>query len=83
MERILLCFIKLKTNLSFACMIFCKVNSSISMNFFKMTPMIKEALERVVYFPSSEEMKANLPIAFRKYGYSQVRAILDCSEVKI
>lgn len=85
LERVLLCFIKLKTNLTFACMtsIFCIANSNVSRNFNLMLPMIKEALEYAVYFPSSDEIKANLPKAFRKYGYLHVRAILDCSEVKI
>lgn len=65
-ERILLCFIKLKTNLTFACMtsIFGITNSSVSLHFNSMLPLVKEALEDVVYFPSSDETKANLPIAF-------------------
>lgn len=41
--------------------------------------MIKEALEGAVYFPTREETRANLPKAFRKYGYVRVRAIVDGS----
>lgn len=85
LERIVLCFIKLKTNLSFACMtsLFQIANSTIAMTFNTMIPLIRRVLEVAIYFPSIEETRANLPKSFRKYKYETTRAIIDCSEVKI
>ncbi len=84
-ERIVMCFIKLKTNMSFVCLadLFMVSNDTVSRNFAQMISLLSEALKPIIYFPTVDENKANMPIAFRKYGYANVRTIIDCSEVKI
>lgn len=84
-ERIVLCFIKLKTNMSFVCLadLFNVSNDTVSRAFAQMITLLSEALKPLIYFPTVEENKANMPIAFVKYGYQNVRTTIDCSEVKI
>lgn len=84
-ERIVLCFVKLKTNMSFVCLadLFNVSNDTVTRVFGQMITFLSQALKPLIYFPTVEENKANMPIAFRKYGYQNVRSIIDCSEVKV
>lgn len=83
-EKILLVFIKLKTNLSFICMssIFHVNETMISRNFKSSLPIIRKVFQSCVYFPSIEEIRRNLPKSF-KPNFVSVRAVLDCTEIPI
>lgn len=83
-EKIMLTFVKLKTDLTFICMasIFHVNESTISSNFRSMLPTIRAAIKTAVYFPSCEEIRCNLPKAFRP-DFISVRAVIDCTEIQI
>lgn len=82
LECIVLCFIRLKTKLSFICLtsIFNISTSSISKIFNTMLPLIRKALDDVDYFSSTINSEDNQPITLRMYGYNEALAILDSSE---
>lgn len=84
MERILLCFIKLKTKLPSTCLtsIFGVTNASVSRNINATLPLIKEALEDIDFFSSSCKTNDNQVVALRMYGYDAARAVLDCKEAE-
>lgn len=84
-ERIVLVFMKLKTNMTFVCLadLFSVSNDTISRTFGQMVVLLAKALQPLIYFPTVEENQANMPIAFKKYNYTDVRSILDASEIKI
>lgn len=77
-------FVKLKTNLTFVCIssIFRVSESSVTRYFTATLPIIAAALQKAVYFPTSKEIRQNLPKCF-KPNFCDVRAILDCTEVPI
>lgn len=83
-QQVTLCFIKLKSNLSFACIssLFKVSAGACSRAFTNVIPLIRVALQSVVYFPSVEEIHANLPSCL-KNDISIVRGVLDCIEINI
>lgn len=83
-ERVLLVFIKLKTNLTFSCMstLFHLHYQTVSQTFFRTIPWIRAVCEPLVYWPSQAQIKRNLPHYFRP-TYEDVVAVLDCTEIAI
>lgn len=83
-EKIMLAFVKLKTNLTFICMssIFHVSETTISRSFKTILPLIRAAIKTAVYFPSAEEIRCNMPKAF-KPEFISVRAVMDCTEIQI
>lgn len=81
-QKVTLCFVKLKTNLSFECISsFFEVSpNSCCRAFTSVIPLIREALQCVVYFPSVKEIRSNLPSCLRT---DTIRGVLECIEVNI
>lgn len=81
-QKVTICFIKLKSNLSFECIssLFEISPGSCSRAFTSTIPLIREALQCVVYFPSVEEIRLSLPTCLKK---DAVRGVLDCIEINI
>lgn len=77
-KLIILVFIKLKLNLSFATMatLFRKTYHTTSKNFFFILPFLKSALSVSVYWPSKEE-------AIYRRVFNNLNRHLDCFETKI
>lgn len=80
---IVLVFVKLKLNLPFVNMatLFGKSATSVSNYFHYMLPILKLSMSPLVYWPSSEEIKANMPKCFSKFLLTRV--VLDCFETKM
>lgn len=82
-EKVALCFVKLKTNLSFECTSYVfSITASVCSRVFKSTiPLIREAFDCLVHFPSVDEIRSNIPKCFQN-EFATVRGILDCTEVQ-
>jgi len=82
-DRLLLCLMKLKLNLSFVCLsALFNVSSFSCTRFFRdMIMKLARVLEFAIPFPTKEEIQKNLPICFK--NFKTTRIILDCTEVKI
>lgn len=82
-EKVALCFVKLKTNLSFDCIshLFQIKACTASRVFTTVIPLIRIAVQCNIYFPSVEEIRSNLPKIFREH-FPIVRGVLDCTEIR-
>lgn len=83
-ERIILVFLKLKHELSFAVLsvFFKNVSLSTCRSIFITTvPLLGNIFSNLIYWPSREEIAANIPYCFE--NFSNVRVVLDCTEVPI
>lgn len=82
-DRIVLCFCKLRLNLSFRCLavLFGLNRKSASKNFFYMIELLSKLLEGMVYLPTYEELQQSIPQCFRKY--KQTFIVLDCTTVPV
>lgn len=82
--KVLIVFIKMKSNMSFVNMapIFYLDASTLSRNFKKFVPIIRESMKSCIYFPTKEEIQCNLPKSF-KGSFANVRGILDCTEIAV
>ncbi|XP_075989436.1 uncharacterized protein LOC142985258 isoform X2 [Anticarsia gemmatalis] len=56
--------------------------NAIGMIFRKTLPAMAACMKKLVFFPDSQEVIFNLPMAFRK-RYSNVQSIIDCLEIQI
>ncbi|CAK1599733.1 unnamed protein product [Parnassius mnemosyne] len=56
--------------------------SSVTKYFNKTLPKIALCLNRLIIWPSADDVRENLPIAFRK-RYSKAISIIDCFEIQI
>lgn len=83
-EKVVLCFMKIKTNMSMECIahLFQINASACSRVFTTVISMIRIAVQCVIYFPSVEETRSNLPKCFQK-DFVAVRSVLDCTEIQI
>lgn len=66
-HRVMLTFIKLKTNSSFICIasIFRISESTVTRCFKSTLPLIASAIDCAIEFPSGEEVRSNLPKSFK------------------
>lgn len=82
-NRILLTFCKLKQNLSFTSLaILFNIPRQTCVNYFKSTiSTLAVVLETMISWPSQDEIRGNLPYAFK--NYQNTRIILDCAETSI
>ena len=81
--RIVMCLIKLKLNLSFQCLsTLFKITRQTCKNIFVyMINLLLNLLEKVIYWPTDDEMIESLPTCFKKY--SNTRVVLDCTEIPV
>ncbi|KAL4719915.1 hypothetical protein ACJJTC_001882 [Scirpophaga incertulas] len=56
--------------------------SSVTKYFKKTLPKVAICLNQLIRWPSADEVRENLPIAFRK-RYSKAISIIDCFEIQI
>lgn len=82
-ERLILTLTKLKLDLSYVTLaaLFNISNQLCKTYFFDMLTVLSKILKHCIYFPSSEEISANIPKCF-KY-FPNCRVILDCTEITI
>lgn len=81
---VVLVMCKLRTNLYFtqlSVLFGVKANTLIKY-FFVFVPILKAVLQNVVFWPSKEELQANIPNCFKE-GFSDCVAIMDCTESEI
>lgn len=82
-KKIVLVLTKLKLNISFACLavMFDCSPSSCTKYFYLVLHLLSLALKPVVYWPTKDEVIANMPKCFEKY--KSTRVVLDCTEVRV
>lgn len=82
-ERIVLTLCKLKLGLSFVCLgAMSGVCERTACNYFISTiAVLACALKQAVYWPSKEEILANIPQCFKKF--KNTRVVLDCTEIQV
>ncbi|CAN7939956.1 unnamed protein product [Ixodes hexagonus] len=82
-ERVILVLIKMKTNLSFACLaiIFKVSKTSISRYFHSTLQTLSRVMKAALPWPSTEEVANNLPKCFQ--SFSNVRVVLDGTEIEV
>lgn len=83
-ERIILVFLKLKQDLSFAGLQVFFKNISVRACrsiYLSTVPLISEIFENLIYWPSKEEISKSIPYCFSKFP--NVRIILDCTEISV
>ncbi|XP_011877706.1 PREDICTED: uncharacterized protein LOC105567439 [Vollenhovia emeryi] len=82
-ERITLTFVKLKVNMSFTALaVLFGISRHTCSNYFnEIIPLLSTVLESVIPWPTQEEIRKNIPIAFK--NYRSTRVILDCAEIPI
>lgn len=83
-EKVLIVFMKMKTNLSFSCMstLFNLHYQTISLIFYHTVPLLKMMCIPLIPWPSYEEVIRNMPHYFRP-NFTDVVAVLDCTEMPI
>lgn len=83
-DRVILCFAKLKQNISFeALATLYRISSvSISTYFTHTIQIIALIMKQFIYHPSKEEIKENIPLSFRQH-FGNVTMILDCTEISV
>lgn len=81
--KIILVFIKIKTNITFGQIssLFGISNRTASRYFSEILPLLKLTLSPFLYWPSKENISNNMPKCFAKFR--NVRTILDCTEVQL
>lgn len=83
-DRIILTFMKLKLNNSYAFLnvLFKSVSERHIANIIcNILDILGNALKFAIVFPQSEEIRRNIPLCFK--DYSDVALILDCTEIEI
>lgn len=82
-QKTLLTLMRLKLDLSFACLaiLFQISSKSASMYFNSTVQHLGMILTPLIRFPSKEEVVNNLPTCFKKYR--STRIVLDCTEIYI
>ncbi|XP_044744742.1 uncharacterized protein LOC123306688 [Coccinella septempunctata] len=80
-ERIIMTFIKMKLDMSYVCLgiLFNISNEMCKLYFIEMVQILSSVLKPTIYFPSSDENRANMPYCFK--NFRNVRIILDCIEI--
>ncbi|XP_046736570.1 uncharacterized protein LOC124405587 [Diprion similis] len=81
-EQILMTYIKLKQNASYALLaIFSRMYSAQSCKriFLRMLDVLSRVLRVAIPFPSKTEISRNIPTCFE--GFEDVRVVLDCTEI--
>lgn len=80
---IILFFIKIKTNLPFVVIgtLFHKNRHTISNYFYYILPIFRQALGGALYWPCTEEIRANFPVSF--LPFPSTRIMLGSFEIKI
>nr|XP_029733097.1 uncharacterized protein LOC109428591 [Aedes albopictus] len=83
-DRVILTLVKLKQNLSFAALstVFSISPTTVAEYFSYTVQVLAEVLGTMVYMPSQQEIKKNIPHCF-KGKFEKVRCILDCTEMSI
>ncbi|XP_062565245.1 uncharacterized protein LOC134227628 isoform X2 [Armigeres subalbatus] len=83
-DRIILTLVKVKQNISFSALstIFCISPTTAAEYFYHTVQVLAEILGTMIYWPSREEIKQNIPHCF-KGKFENVRCILDCTEISI
>lgn len=82
-KKVILVLIKLKLNISFACLaVMLNVSpSSCTKYFYTVLHLLSLALKPVVYWPTKDAVIANMPKCFLKY--KRTRVVLDCTEIAV
>ncbi|XP_072395004.1 uncharacterized protein [Diabrotica undecimpunctata] len=82
-QRIILVFVKLKTNLSFRCLsVLFRVSANTCKNYFHVTvEVLHKVLQPAVPWLSQERVSKRMPTCFEKYP--DTRIILDCTEIPV
>ncbi|CAN7946386.1 unnamed protein product [Ixodes hexagonus] len=81
-ERVIIVLIKMKTNVSFACLaIIFKVSKTIiSRHFHSTFQTLSRVMKAALPWPSKEEVANNLPKCFQ--DFSNVRVVVDGTEIE-
>ncbi|KAK4875999.1 hypothetical protein RN001_012421 [Aquatica leii] len=78
-DRIVLTFIKLKCDLSFATLaVLFQFSSVLCKTYFIDMIILYQVLQPTVYFRSKDEIDTNMPLCFKEFKDTQV--VLDCTE---
>ncbi|XP_046472614.1 uncharacterized protein [Neodiprion pinetum] len=82
-ELIIMTFMKLKQNMSYATLaIFFEVSSQACKELiWKMIDILYVVLKPSIRWPSKENILKNIPLCFK--DFEQVRVVVDCTEIKI
>lgn len=82
-QRIILTFVKLKWNLSYAVLaVFFNITESGCQKYIiKMIQWLASVLKAAILFPSMDEIRRNMPICFEDFQDTQI--VLDCTEIFI
>lgn len=82
-DRVLLCLVKLKINLSFKCLraLFGVTRQTCTNTFVYILYFLEYSLSHVICWPTDEEHIKNLPACF--HSFRHVRVVLDCTEVSV
>ena len=81
-DRIVMCFCKLRLNLSFRCLavLFGVTRQTCANNFFYMIELLSKLLKELVYL-TMEENLLSMPKCFKKFR--NTRMVLDCTEIPV
>lgn len=83
-ERLILVFIKLKKDLSFAVLaiLFKAVSGETCRALYNsFIPLLANILRPLIYWPSKTEIISNIPRCFQ--NFKETRVILDCTEISV
>lgn len=83
-ERLILVFIKLKQDLSFAVLaiLFKAVSGETCRALYNLfIPLLANILRPLIYWPSKTEIISNMPRCFQ--NFKETRVILDCTEISV
>ncbi|KAJ8668900.1 hypothetical protein QAD02_000159 [Eretmocerus hayati] len=82
-NRIVLCFIKLKLNVSFRCLcVFFGITRNVcASQFYYMVRLLAKILRNAIYWPTKEECLKSMPKCFK--GFEKTRVVLDCTEIPV
>lgn len=83
-ERIILVFLKLKQDLSFAVLaiLFKAVSGETCRAIYNsILPLLANILKPLIYWPSKTEIISNIPGCFKKF--EDTRVVLDCTEISV
>jgi len=82
-DRVVLTFIKLKLNLSFAAIaVLFGIDRATASRYFRHTlPRVSKVLKTVITWPDRETIRNNLPLSFE--NFQSTRCVLDCAETPV
>ncbi|XP_044260859.1 uncharacterized protein LOC123008880 [Tribolium madens] len=83
MLKVIIVLVKIRLNLPYTCLaiLFNLSTSSVSRYFYSILSLLSVSMKPLIYWPTKEEIIANLPKCFEKY--SNTRAVIDCTEIKV